>query len=85
MTGPSETEKLRRQLDEARQQSACARRHAASLAAKNAKQRNEIGRLTREVEQLRSDKSNLLFEINKMRAAERQRREMQTEARADHG
>ena len=85
MTGPSETEKLRRQLDEARQQTASARHHAASLQEKNAKQRNEIGRLIREVEHLRADKSNLLFELNKLRAADRQRRELQTEASHERG
>uniref|UniRef100_A4WTB0 Uncharacterized protein n=1 Tax=Cereibacter sphaeroides (strain ATCC 17025 / ATH 2.4.3) TaxID=349102 RepID=A4WTB0_CERS5 len=85
MTGPSETEKLRRQLDEARQQSACARRHAASLAAKNAKQRNEIGRLTKLAEDQRAQIRDLTFEINKLRAAERQRREMQTEASHERG
>ena len=39
--------------------------------AKKVAQRNEIARLTAEVEQLKSDKANLLFDLNKERAGTR--------------
>ena len=41
---------------------------AAHNDSKTTKQRQEIARLTREVEQLKSDKANLLFDLNKARA-----------------
>ena len=37
------------------------------LKSKGVKQRQEIARLTRDVQQLRSDKANLLFDLNKTR------------------
>jgi len=37
------------------------------LKSKGVKQRQEIGRLTQQVEQLRSDKANLTFDLNKER------------------
>lgn len=39
-----------------------------------AKQKQEIARLTREVEQLRADKRNLTFDINKLKVANDQLR-----------
>lgn len=40
----------------------------AGLQGKNNRQRQEIARLTRQVEQLQSDKSGLSFDLNKMKA-----------------
>ena len=40
----------------------------SKMQKKLAVQRNEIGRLTREAEQLRADKRNLTFDMNKLRA-----------------
>lgn len=37
------------------------------LKSKGVKQRQEIARLTRDIAQLRSDKANLLFDLNKER------------------
>lgn len=37
------------------------------LKSKGVKQRQEVSRLTRDIEQLRSDKANLLFDLNKER------------------
>lgn len=45
------------------------------LKAKGVKQRQEIARLTREVEQLHEDKSLLAFDLNKERALTRLLRE----------
>lgn len=42
---------------------------------KLAKQTNELGRLNREVEQLRADKRNLTFDLNKLRKENEQLRE----------
>lgn len=41
----------------------------ATLQAKLVKQRQEIARLTREVEQLRADKAGLRFDLHKAQAA----------------
>ena len=40
----------------------------ADLQSKNARQRQEIARLTRHIEQLQSDKSGLLFDLSKAKA-----------------
>lgn len=76
---------LQRHLTEARNEILAARRHNASLQAKAQKQRNEIGRLTKLAEDQKAQIRDLTFEINKLRAAERQRREMETEASHERG
>lgn len=53
--------------------------YSANLESKIAKQRAEIARLTRDNEQLRADLRNLTFDLNKLRAADRMRREAATE------
>ena len=54
-----------------------------SLAKKKlAKQTNELGRLNREVEQLKADKRNLAFDLAKARKENEQLREQLAEARA---
>lgn len=45
----------------------------ADMQKKLHKQRQEIARLTREIEQLTSDKANLRFDLNKLRAAAQQK------------
>ena len=49
------------------------------LKSKGVKQRQEIASLTRQVEQLRSDKANLLFDLNKERTKVRLLRAEQAE------
>lgn len=44
------------------------RSQIADMQGKAAKQRSEIARLTRQVEQLQSDKAALRFDLNKMKA-----------------
>ena len=44
------------------------RSQVADLQSKNNRQRQEIARLTRQIEQLQSDKSGLLFDLNKAKA-----------------
>ena len=50
------------------------KRMGETLQSKCAKQKQEIARLTREVEQLRADKSNLTFDMNKLRKENEQLR-----------
>lgn len=49
-------------------EAAALRRQIADMQSKMQKQRNEIGRLTREAEQLRADKATLRFDLHKARA-----------------
>lgn len=57
-----------------------AERNCKAIQAKADKQRQEIGRLTREVEQLKADKAALRFDIAKAKAGERLAREAAAEA-----
>lgn len=43
-------------------------RHIADMQGKVIKQRSEIARLTRQVEQLQSDKAALRFDLHKVKA-----------------
>jgi predicted RNase H-like nuclease (RuvC/YqgF family) len=45
----------------------------ADMQKKLHKQRQEIARLTREIEQLTADKANLRFDLHKIRAAAQQK------------
>ena len=46
----------------------------SALQAKLVKQRQEIARLTREIEQLKADKASLRFDLHKAQVALEQRR-----------
>lgn len=61
------------------------RQDVSSLQAKIAKQRSEIGRLMKLAEDQKAQIRDLNFEIRKLRAAERQRRELNSEVRHEHG
>lgn len=73
MTEAPETILQRRMMEQAQKireltaEISAARKAAAHWQGKATKGRNEIARLTREVEQLRADKRNLTFDINKQR------------------
>lgn len=61
------------------------RQDVSALQAKIAKQRNEIGRLMKLAEDQKAKIRDLNFEIRKLRAAERQRQELNSEVRHEHG